>query len=66
MSITLEDVKKNGAVSDMINAANEALKAIGYTEHGMRHVRFVSHTAGAILTELNFDERTVELAKIAG
>ena len=66
MSITLEDVKKNGAVSDMINAANEALKAIGYTEHGMRHVCFVSHTAGAILTELNFDERTVELAKIAG
>ncbi len=38
----------------------------GYTEHSYRHLGIVSKRAGEILTDLGFDERTVELAKIAG
>lgn len=38
----------------------------GYTEHSIRHIGIVSERAGRILKTLGYDERTVELAKIAG
>ena len=38
----------------------------GYTEHSYRHIGIVSKRAGRILEELGYDQRTVELAKIAG
>ncbi len=38
----------------------------GYTEHGHRHISIVSKRAGDILEKLEYPERTVELAKIAG
>lgn len=38
----------------------------GYTEHSYRHISIVSKRAGYILEKLNYPERTIELAKIAG
>lgn len=38
----------------------------GYTEHSYRHLGIVSKRAGDILRDLGYDERTVELARIAG
>ena len=38
----------------------------GYTEHSYRDVGIVSERAGNILRDLGFDERTVELTRIAG
>ncbi len=38
----------------------------GYTEHSHRHISIVSKRAGEILEKLGYNERTVELAKIAG
>ena len=38
----------------------------GYTEHTYRHLGIVSERAGNILRDLGFDERTVELTRIAG
>ena len=42
------------------------LNAIGYTEHGHRHISIVSKRAGDILEKLGYPERTVELTRIAG
>ena len=39
---------------------------LGYTEHSHRHISIVSKRAGDILEKLNYPERTVELARIAG
>ncbi len=64
--ITLEDVKKDEKLSTLIRAANKMLEAIGYTEHGPRHVGFVSVTAQKILEQLGYPERVCELAGIAG
>jgi uncharacterized protein len=64
--VTLEDIKNNKEISTLIQEANNALAAIGYTEHGQRHVGYVSHTAAAILSKLDYPARTVELAAIAG
>ena len=38
----------------------------GYTEHSYRHLGIVSKRAGDILRDLGYDERTVELTRIAG
>ncbi len=64
--VTLEDVKKNPEVQELILGAQKQLDVLGYTEHSFRHIEIVSQRAGCILQELKYDERTVELAKIAG
>ena len=64
--ITLEDVKANKAVSVYIERADYALKQLGFTEHSFAHVVKVSTTAGQILKELDYTQREIELAKIAG
>lgn len=50
----------------MIEKANDYLTARGYTEHGFRHVTYVSETTAYILKELGYDSRTVQLGAIAG
>ena len=64
--ITLTDVKNNTILQELIRAANHYLEVKGYTEHGLRHVGYVSETSGNILKMLGFDDRTIELARIAG
>lgn len=64
--ITLEDVMKNEEVQAFVNASQKQLKALGYTEHSNRHIGIVSKRTGEILQKLGFDERTIELGKIAG
>lgn len=62
----LEAVKKDEEINGFIEASGEALKAMKYTEHGMRHACYVSSTAGKILRELGYGKDEVELAMIAG
>ena len=64
--VTLEDVKNNPEVHELVIGAQKQLDALGYTEHSQRHVSIVSNRAGKILETLGYDEHRVELAKIAG
>ena len=64
--ITLKDVKQNPEVDALIRGAQKQLNAMGYTEHGHRHISIVSKRAGDILEKLGYPERTVELTRIAG
>lgn len=64
--VTLDDVKKNKEVITFLKTAERQLEVQGYTEHSFRHVGLVSKNAGSILKAMDFDERSVELAKIAG
>ena len=64
--ITLEDVKNNEEVQELIVNAQRQLDALGYTEHSIRHVSIVSNRAGKILETLGYNKHRVELAKIAG
>lgn len=63
--ILLKDVKSNPKVKQLIEGANEMMKAMGYTEHGQRHVEVVAGITRYILDKLETDERYVELAMIA-
>lgn len=64
--VTLKDVRENPEVDALIQGAQKQLRALGYTEHGHRHISIVSKRAGDILEKLGYPERTVELARIAG
>ena len=64
--MTFDQLKQDEAVRVYIAQADASLCALGFTEHSFPHVTKVAETAGYILKTLDFPERTVELAKIAG
>ena len=63
--ITYEQLWHNEEIKTYIKKADEALAALGYTEHSFAHVTKVSQIASYILTKMGADAHTVELAKIA-
>lgn len=64
--ITYEEIKQNEAIRTYITEADASLISLGFTEHSFAHVTHVAEIAGYILETLEYPERTVELAKIAG
>lgn len=64
--ITYKDIKKSKEINAYINKGNATLGVLGYTDHSAAHAVKVSAMAGKILERLDYDDHTVELAKIAG
>jgi metal-dependent HD superfamily phosphatase/phosphodiesterase len=64
--VTVEQVRRDAEVIALLQAANESLRILGYTEHGQRHAGLVGHIAANVLERLAFPQRTYELANIAG
>jgi len=63
--ITLDDVKKNPRVKELITKTDEFLGMIGYTEHGERHSSLAANIAYNIMKRLKKSEREANLAAIA-
>lgn len=63
--VTIADLKTDPIVQGYIDGGNKHLAAIGFTEHGLRHVGLVSSIAYNILEKLGYPERECELAAIA-
>ena len=64
--ITIDQIKNDESIKTYIKLADESLSELGFTEHSFAHVGKVSFDTARILTELGYDERTVELGEIAG
>ena len=64
--LTYQEITKSDAIKTYIIRADESLGALGFTEHSFAHVMHVAEMAGYILQTLGYDDRTAELAKIAG
>ncbi len=64
--LTLQEIKQNESIKALVRAGNRYLETLGYTDHGPRHLGYVSRTASGILKSLGYSEREVELAAIAG
>ncbi|NLV58641.1 MAG: HD domain-containing protein [Clostridiales bacterium] len=64
--ITLQEIQQNESIRALVMAGNNYLDALGYTDHGPHHLRYVSRTASGILTALGYSRREIELAAIAG
>ncbi len=64
--LTYEAIKKDEVVNTYIRQADLALSTLGFTEHSFAHCTLVAEKAGYILSTLGYDERMIELVKIAG
>lgn len=63
--VTFKEVKANQKVKLLIDGANEVMTAMGYTEHGHRHVGVVAGITRHIMESLQLQEREIELGQIA-
>ncbi len=63
--MTFKDIKENSEINTYIKSADHYLADIGYTEHAFNHVLRCVKVIEYILTTLEYDEHTIELAKIA-
>lgn len=64
--VTLKILTRDPEVVALVTEADRQLEVLGYTEHGPRHARLVAKNAKAVLAALDCDERTIELAAVAG
>lgn len=64
--IKFDDIKNSNEIKVYIKKADDSLSVLGYTEHSFAHVGKVALQAKELLDKLKFDERTSELAQIAG
>lgn len=64
--VTFEEIWKSEEVNAYIQNENQNLGVIGFTEHGLAHAKRSSDVARQILQSLGYDDRTCELAAIAG
>ena len=66
MTPDFNTILANEEIRTYITQADASLIALGYTEHSFAHVTKCAHTAASLLEQLGYDQRQVELAKIAG
>ncbi|HPT83007.1 MAG TPA: HD domain-containing protein [Limnochordia bacterium] len=66
MAVELAHLEKHPAIRAYIEQADANLAAMGFTEHGFRHIGLVSSIARQILLRLCYEPRLAELAAIAG
>ena len=64
--ITKETIRKQEQITTYIRKADEALEALGYTEHSFAHVTRCAQVAADILNQMGYDAHQQELARIAG
>lgn len=64
--ISYEKIINSDVIRTYITSADKSLAALGFTEHSFTHVLHVAETAGYILKTIGYDERTIEIAKVAG
>jgi len=64
--LTFSDIKQNPTIQTYIRSADSVMNAMKFTEHGFAHAGIASHVANHILHSLGYDDRTCELASIAG
>lgn len=66
MSLTLNEIKKDERINAFIDQTDIYMKALGYTDHGRRHLNIVSERAQKIARHLKLSPQDQELAAIAG
>ncbi len=62
----LSTIKQDSEVVAIMEMSERQIEALGFTEHSRRHAGIVSSWAGEVLRALDYDEKTVRLAEIAG
>lgn len=64
--ISFEDIRNNTLINSLIVESDDCLSTINFTKHDKAHVMFVVQRIEYILNALGYNDRSIELAKIAG
>ncbi len=64
--VTYKDIRQNEEIKLLIEKGHNVLGALGYTEHAAAHATKTAENAAMILSNLGYDEHTIELSRIAG
>jgi metal-dependent HD superfamily phosphatase/phosphodiesterase len=64
--VALEDIKRDAEILALIEGADRSLAAMGFTDHGLKHIARVAARAMRICSELGVPARDRRLAGIAG
>lgn len=64
--LTFQEVKKNPQILEFISQTDTLMKAIGFTEHGLRHVNLVAQRAGDLAKDAGLSKTEQQSACIAG
>lgn len=64
--LTLKDVKKHPQILEFIRQTQASMKALEYTEHGLRHANLVAKRAIELADNVGLNKRIQELAAMAG
>ena len=65
MEVTFDMIRSSPEIRTYITQADASLTALGFTEHAFAHVGRCAKVAGDLLRDLGYDEKTVELCRIA-
>lgn len=66
MKLTLEQVKNNSKIKSFIAQTDDFLDAMGYTDHGPRHINIVADRARTLAKSLGLNKQDQESAAISG
>ncbi len=66
MKLTLELVKSNNQIKDFIEQTEKYLDALGYTDHGFRHINIVADRCRSLAKKIGLNAKDQELAAVAG
>lgn len=64
--LTFDKIRKDKRILTYLKNTEKALKAIGYTEHGLVHAKLVAERAKKIAKEIGLSKKEQELSAIAG
>jgi len=64
--VLFDRLRRDPEILASIERADSVLGALGYTDHGRRHVTLVGVNAARVLASLGFDGRAPDLAAVAG
>ena len=63
--ITYDRIQQTPSINALIEAGNQTLNVMGFTDHGYAHATITANTAEYILQSLGYSARTCELGRIA-
>lgn len=65
LKVTVKDLENDKITKAYVTKANDYLNVLGFTSHGLRHVRLASDIARNVLLRLGYTEEEAELAAVA-
>src|SRR3989344_3977659 len=65
MKLNLKLVKEDSKIQDFIKQTEKYLDALGFTDHGFRHINIAADRARSIAKKIGMSEREQELSAIA-